>query len=178
MYPLVPLNYSLKPNKTFTRSESPVTAQRKDVRALKEINRIHDIDEALWCFTWPTLQYNRSDDWYVQNLIGANEEMMAYYHNKMKGYFGLEHVLQKQYVKKDKAVNVSIKDIYIPQNVSSKPEYSEVWIPQPLAAMVVRGLTKYLEWPNLPEFKYGEKVLIYALHSTKRTRKIIRADDA
>jgi len=169
---------SLKPNKTFTRSDSPVSAQRKNIRDLKEINRIHDIDEALWCFTWPTLQYNRSDDWYVQNLIGANEEMMAYYHNKMKGYFGLEHVLQKQYVKKDKAVNVSVKDIYIPQNDSSKPEYSEVWIPQPLAAMVVRGLTKYLEWPNLPEFKYGEKVLIYALHSTKRTRKIIWADDA
>ena len=40
---------SLTPNKTFTRSDNPVTAQRKDVRTLKEINRIHDIDEALWC---------------------------------------------------------------------------------------------------------------------------------
>jgi hypothetical protein len=169
---------SLKPNKTFTRSDSPVTAQRKDVRTLKEINRIHDIDEALWCFTWPTLKYNRSDDWYVQDLIGHNEEMMAYYHSKMKGYFGLEHVLQKQYVKKDKTINVSIKDIYIPQNTSVEPEYSELWLPQPLATMVVRGLTRILKWPNLAEYEYGQKVLIYALHTTRRMRKFIWADDA
>ena len=169
---------TLRPNKTFTKKDTPVVAQRKDVRTLKEINRIHDIDEALWCFTWPTLKYNRNDDWYVQDLIGHNEEMMAYYHNKMKGYFGLEHVLQKQFVKKDKTVNVSIKDIYIPQTTSIEPEYSELWLPQPLATMVVRGVTRILRWPNLAEYEYGQKVLIYALHTTKRMRKFIWADDA
>ena len=168
---------SLTPNKTFTRSDNPVTAQRKDVRTLKEINRIHDIDEALWCFTWPTLKYNRSDDWYVQDLIGHNEEMMAYYHNKMKGYFGLDHVLKKEYAK-NKTVNVSIKEIYIPQNTSADPEYSEVWLPQPLATMVVKGMTRILKWPNLAEYEYGQKVLIYALHTTRRMRKFIWADDA
>ena len=168
---------SLRPNKTFTKRDAPVTAQRKDVRTLKEINRIHDIDEALWCFTWPTLKYNRSDDWYVQDLIGDNEGMMAYYHNKMKGYFGLEHVLKKKNIKKEKTINVSIKDIYIPQNTSIGSDYSEIWLPQPLAAMVVRGLTRIIKWPNLGNYEYGEKVLVYALHSTKRTRKIIWEDD-
>jgi len=137
---------SLKPNKTFTRSDSPVTAQRKDVRTLKEINRIHDIDEALWCFTWPTLKYNRNDDWYVQDLIGANEEMMAYYHNKMKGYFGLEHILQKKYDRKPQVIDVKLKDDYVPKNISTESEYKEVRLPQPLASMVVRRLTKVLKW--------------------------------
>ena len=169
---------SLKPNKTFTRSDSPVTAQRKDVRTLKEINRIHDIDEALWCFTWPTLKYNRNDDWYVQDLIGANEEMMAYYHNKMKGYFGLEHILQKKYDRKPQVIDVKIKDDYVPKNISTESEYKEVRLPQPLASMVVRRLTKVLKWNTLEDYKDGERVLVFALPSTKYAQKVFWADDA
>ena len=168
---------TLKPNNSLAKSDNPVVTNRKSVRDLKEINRIMDIDEALGCFTWPTLNYNRSDDWYVQDLIGHNEEMMAYYHNKMKGYFGMEHVLKKEYAKKEKKTNVSIKEIYIPQNKSAETGYSEVWLPQPLATMVVRGLIRILKWPNLTEYTYGEKVLVYALHSTKRTRRFIWADN-
>ena len=169
---------SLKPNKTFTRSDSPVTAQRKDVRTLKEINRIHDIDEALWCFTWPTLKYNRNDDWYVQDLIGANEEMMAYYHNKMKGYFGLEHILQKKYDRKPQVIDVKLKDDYVPKNISTESEYKEVRLPQPLASMVVRRLTKVLKWNTLEDYKDGERVLVFALPSTKYAQKVFWADDA
>ena len=169
---------SLTPNKTFTRSDNPVTAQRKDVRTLKEINRIHDIDEALWCFTWPTLKYNRSDDWYVQDLIGHNEEMMSYYHNKMKGYFGLEHILQKKYDRKPQVIDVKIKDDYVPKNISTESEYKEVRLPQPLASMVVRRLTKVLKWNTLEDYKDGERVLVFALPSTKYAQKVFWADDA
>ena len=169
---------SLKPNKTFTRSDSPVSAQRKNIRDLKEINRIHDIDEALWCFTWPTLKYNRSDDWYVQDLIGHNEEMMSYYHNKMKGYFGLEHILQKKYDRKPQVIDVKIKDDYVPKNISTESEYKEVRLPQPLASMVVRRLTKVLKWNTLEDYKDGERVLVFALPSTKYAQKVFWADDA
>ena len=68
---------SLRPNKTFTKEDSPNIVQRKDVRALKEISRIMDVDEALSCLTGPTLAYNRSNDWYVQDLIGNNEGLMS-----------------------------------------------------------------------------------------------------
>ena len=169
---------SLRPNQTFARSDNPVTAQRKDVRTLKEINRIHDIDEALWCFTWPTLKYNRSDDWYVQDLIGHNEEMMSYYHNKMKGYFGLEHILQKKYDRKPQVIDVKIKDDYVPKNISTESEYKEVRLPQPLASMVVRRLTKVLKWNTLEDYKDGERVLVFALPSTKYAQKVFWADDA
>ena len=168
---------SLKPNQTFTRSDSPVTAQRKDVRTLKEINRIHDIDEALWCFTWPTLKYNRSDDWYVQDLIGTNEEMMTYYHNKMKGYFGLEHVLKKKYDRKPQVIDVKIKEDYVPKNISNESEYREVRLPQPLASMVVRRLTKVLKWNTFEDYKDGERVLVFALPSTKYAQKVLWTDD-
>ena len=169
---------SLNPNKTFTRDDSPVTAQRKDVRALKEINRINDIDEALWRFTWPTLRYNRSDDWYVQDLIGANEEMMAYYHNKMKGYFGLEHVLKKRYEKKREVINVEIKEDKTPQKASTETDYKEVRIPQPMASMVIRRLTDVLKWNTFEDYKEGERVLVFSLPSTKHAQKVFWADDA
>ena len=169
---------SLRPNKTFTKKDSPIAAQRKDVRALKEINRIHDIDEALWCFTWPTLKYNRSDDWYVQDLIGANEEMMAYYHNKMKGYFGLEHVLKKKYDRKPQVIDVKIKEEYVSKTISTESEYREVRLPQPLASMVVRRLTKVLKWNTLEDYKDGERVLVFAIPSTKYAQKVFWADDA
>lgn len=169
---------SLYPNRTFTRDESPTVVNRKDVKSLKKISSIKDVDDALEFFTWPSLKYNRDDDWYLQDLIGANDELMAYYHHKMRGYFGLEHALKKEYAKKKPNIVSSIKDVYIPKNISTEPEYSEAWLPQPLAAMVVRGLTRFLKWPNLSKYEHGEKVLIYALHSTKRTRNLIWADDA
>ena len=169
---------SLKPNKTFTKDESPNTIQRKNVRDLKVISSILDVDEALGCFTWPSLTYNRSNDWYVQDLIGKNEELMSYYHTKMKGYFGLDHVLKKEYVKKPKVSNVKVKEDYVPKLISSEPDYKEVWLPQPLASMAVRSITKILKWRDLEDYKYGEKVLVYALPSRKKTRKIIWADDA
>ena len=170
-----------KPNKTLTRSDSQDTVHRKNVRDLKEIKRIIDIDEALACFTWPTLKYNRDDDWYVQDLIGNNEELMPYYHNKMKGYFGLEHILKKEYVKivkKEKRVDVSLKEIYLPKNNTTESEYKEVRLPQPLASMFVRRLTKVLKWNTFEDYKEGERVLVFALPSTKNAKKVFWADDA
>lgn len=168
---------SLRPNKTFTKEDSPNIVQRKDVRALKEISRIMDVDEALSCFTWPTLAYNRSNDWYVQDLIGNNEGLMSYYHTKMKGYFGLDHVLKKEYRKKEKVINVRIQEDYKPKAILAGPIYREVWLPQPLASMVVRGLINILNWQNMSDYRYDEKVLVYAQPSTRRSRKFIWSDD-
>jgi len=168
---------SLRPNKTFKRDESPNTIQRKDIRAIKVISSTQDIDEALASFTWPTLAYDRSNDWYVQDLIGKNEELMSYYHTKMKGYFGLDHVLKKEFRKKEKVINVRIQEDYKPKAISTEPIYREVWLPQPLASMVVRGLTSMLNWHNISDYRYGEKVLVYAQPSTRRSRKIIWSDD-
>ncbi len=169
---------SLRPNKTFTRDESPNTIQRKDVRAIKVINSIQDVDEALSCFTWPTLTYNRSSDWYVQDLIGKNVDLMSYYHTKMKGYFGLDHILKKAYVPKPKILDVKIKEDYKPKVIVTETGYREVRLPQPLASMAVRGLTKVLKWNTFEDYRIGEKVLVFAIPSTKHAQKVFWEDDA
>lgn len=167
-----------KPKKQkLARTSNPnIQLKRTPVKLITSINSIGDVDAAIECFAWPNPQYNRDDDFYVQKIIGNNQELLDYYHKKMRAYFGIDHVL-KYGIKKIKN-NVGKTEDKSPKKTKTEPEYSEAWLPQPLAAMVVRGLTRFLKWPNLSKYEYGEKVLIYALHSTKRTRNFIWADDA
>ena len=168
---------SLRPNKSLPQKE-PNTIQRKDVRVLKVINNIQDVDEALICFTWPTLTYNRSNDWYVQDLIGKNVDLMSYYHTKMKGYFGLDHILKKAYVPKPKILDVRIKEDFKPKVTVTETGYREVRLPQPMASMVVRGLTKVLKWNTFEDFRIGERVLVFAIPSSQYAQKVFWEDDA
>lgn len=69
--------------------------QRKDVKSILHIKSIGDVEAAVKCFTWPTLKYNREDDFYVQDII-RDKRLMEHYHQKMKNYFGIEHVLRKE----------------------------------------------------------------------------------
>ncbi|MBR1667296.1 MAG: hypothetical protein IJ693_03335 [Bacteroidaceae bacterium] len=73
--------------------ESP--NKRTDIRKIVNIQNATDVNSAVTCFTWPTLKYNREGDFYVQDVIGNDEELLAYYHKKMKAYFGFEHVLKR-----------------------------------------------------------------------------------
>ena len=68
---------------------------RTSVKTIMHVLTKDDVDAALECFIWPTPRYNRDDDFYIQKLIGENEQLMSYFHLKMKNYFGLVHVLKK-----------------------------------------------------------------------------------
>ena len=63
--------------------------QRQDARSILHIKTIGDVEAAVKCFTWPTLKYNREDDFYIQDIIGGDKRLMEYYHQKMKNYFDL-----------------------------------------------------------------------------------------
>lgn len=75
----------------------PVVLERKSVTSFTVISSKADVESVLLCFTWPSPKYNREDDFYVQRLIGNNQEVLDYYHMRMKAFFGVDHVLKKEY---------------------------------------------------------------------------------
>ena len=82
----------------MTRTPNPqIELKRASVTAFTEIMTTADVDAAVECFIWPSPEYNRKNDFFVQKLIGQNEALLNYYHKKMKAYFGIEHVLEKDY---------------------------------------------------------------------------------
>ena len=85
-----------KPKKQkLARTPNPkVEMKRKDVKMITAIKSVEDVDAAIDCFTWPNPQYNRDNDYYVQMIIGGNQELLDYYHKKMRAYFGIEHILK------------------------------------------------------------------------------------
>lgn len=166
-----------KPKKhKLTRTSNPkIHFKRTPVKSITSINSIGDVDAAIECFAWPNPQYNRDDDFYVQKIIGNNQELLDYYHKKMRAYFGLDHVLI--FGKRQENYTLKIREESKTKDISTEPDYKEVWLPQPLASMVIHRLTKVLKWEKLEDYKYGEKVLVFAITSTKRTRNIIWADE-
>ena len=84
--------------------------KRTDVRSFAHIESVEDVDTVVKCFTWPTLKYTREDDFYIQDCIGGDKKLMDYYHQKMKNYFGIEHVLRKE----EKARKARIRKTHSP----------------------------------------------------------------
>lgn len=87
-----------------------VSPKRTDVRSFVHIKSVEDVDTVVKCFTWPTLKYNREDDFYIQDCIGGNKKLMDYYHQKMRNYFGIEHMLRKE----EKAREARIRKTHSP----------------------------------------------------------------
>ena len=56
--------------------------------------------------------------------------------------------------------------------------YEIVELPQPLASMVVLGLTKILKFQNSGDYKYREKVLVFAEKSSNESNLRLRNDEA
>ena len=169
----------IKPHKTITNNESRLTSHRVGIRTLTRISSIQDVDKALDCFTWPTLKYNRNDDWYVQNLIGGNEELMTYYHHKMKSYFGIEHVLRNEYVIKKSPVQIESKDKEIAiYDKSDTLGYKTYKIEQPVASLLVTGQIRVIQLDSESNLSYGETIIIYALPETDESTDLLWSNDS
>lgn len=73
--------------------ETPIDP-RKDPYSIKFLKNRLQVKDAINCLVWPTKQYDRKADFYFQDLIGSNDNLMAYYHKKMIDLFGVEHILK------------------------------------------------------------------------------------
>lgn len=86
----------------------------------------------------------------------------------------------------DKAARKRIEEFHIREEERRKVQqgsirnfnYEIVELPQPLASMTVLGLTRILKSHNLGNYKYREKVLVFAEMSTDESNGRIRDDDA
>ena len=91
---------------------------RKDPLTIKSIRNQKDVDTAVDCFVWPSKQYDRKADFYIQTVIGTNERLLDYYHKKMTTLFGVEHQLKsnqsrigkKEYIKIPERQTIRIKE--------------------------------------------------------------------
>lgn len=98
--------------KQTRKSNPPIPLIRTDVKSITSIKTTSDVDSVIQCFLWPNPQYNREDDFYVQGLIDNDKKLLNYYHKKMVNYFGVEHILKKDYEQRKKRV-VGVSEIKI-----------------------------------------------------------------
>lgn len=132
--------------------------QRQDARSILYIKTIGDVEAAVKCFTWPTLKYNREDDFYIQDIIGGDKRLMEHYHQKMKNYFGIEHVLRKEEKarkartrKTNSTLPSNIQKIIIKNSIAKKKENTPLneqvkTKPQEPAFNVLKPKAWILDW--------------------------------
>lgn len=89
--------------------ETPIDP-RKDPYSIKFLKNRLQVKDAINCLVWPTKQYDRKADFYFQDLIGSNDNLMAYYHKKMIDLFGVEHILKSERSNLSKNSKIKIPD--------------------------------------------------------------------
>ena len=69
---------------------------RKDPYSIEFLKNRLQVNHAINCLVWPTKKYDRKADFYFQDLIGSDDNLLAYYHKKMVVHFGVEHILKRE----------------------------------------------------------------------------------
>lgn len=157
--------FSEVPKKRREATIVAVSPKRTDVRSFVHIDNVEDVDTVVKCFTWPTLKYSREDDFYIQDCIGGNKNLMDYYHQKMKNYFGIEHMLRKEekarkariretnssYPSRNKKIIIQTSSTSEKKEDTTKPEVPIIKTKEP-AFNVLKTQTWILDW-NCVKFK-------------------------
>ena len=79
-------------------SSKPSTKTERN-QSITSIKTKEDVDSAINFFLWPRPVYNQEIDFQFQDMIGKQDELLDYYHQKMTNYFGIEHKLKSEYKK-------------------------------------------------------------------------------
>lgn len=153
-----------KPKKhKMARTPNPkIQLKRTDVKSITAIKSFGDVDAAIDCFTWPSPLYNRDDDFYVQQIIGKNQELLDYYHKKMRAYFGIEHILKTKVEAKTAKWFKDEDDTKAPLTYVSSSEFDKI------VEDAKRELTKAGEdmLKKLDEHKYASPIKDKKKHRT------------
>ena len=170
-------------DKTISAEKTKI--QRTSVRTISKIENKEEIDAAVDCFIWPSPVYNRKDDFYIQAIVGKNKELLTYYHQRMKAYFGVQHVLKKEFNAKKRVIK-SIKEHdsnttpthHFVVNTDKKIEPNNTQQTNEEPKQFVKGLSKVKTWvldwdfvdfeeghfiihsPNSNEYKFASKKVI------------------
>ena len=139
----------------------PVVLEQKSVTSFTVISSKADVESVLLCFTWPSLKYNREDDFYVQRLIGNNQEILDYYHMRMKAFFGVDHVLKKEHEARKAKIFVEDDSTEIinipPKNIGDIIQSAEQEV-KALGKVLIKQLDKR-QHANAIKFKNNPRVV-------------------
>ena len=173
------LGIKKRKKRKMARTPNPqIQLKRGEVKSIKVIKSFGDVDAAIECFLWPNPQYKREDDYYVQDLIGKNNKLMSYYHQKMIGYFGIDHILKKEYVSIKNPTQIEFKNNEKDRfGKLDSIGYKTYRIEQPIASLLVEGLTNVIKFDSECNVSIGETLIIYALPETDKSTKLLWSDE-